>query len=125
MLQTILEGHTDWLTSCAFSSGGTHVVTASKDQTARTWDAAMGALQTPLGGRTSNIWCCAFSCALQTTALDLRLLMLEGHSESVTSCAFSGDDTRVVTASDDKTAKIWDAKTGALQTTLEGHSGVS
>ena len=40
----------------------------------------------------------------------------------VNSAAFSPDGTRVVTASDDKTARVWDAKTGAALATLSGHT---
>jgi WD40 repeat protein len=54
-------------------------VTASQDDTAKLWDAETGAL----------------------------LLTLEGHTWSVLSCAFSPDGTRVVTASYDKTARLW------------------
>ncbi|KAJ1458266.1 WD40-repeat-containing domain protein, partial [Pelagophyceae sp. CCMP2097] len=49
-------------------------------------------------------------------------MMLEGHTEVVTGCAFSPGGKRVVTASGDNTARLWDAETGALQTTLEGHT---
>ena len=55
------------------------MVTASDDQTARLWDAATGK----------------------------ALVTLEGHTDRVWSAAFSPDGTRVVTASFDKTAKIW------------------
>ena len=44
-----------------------------------------------------------------------------GHSGSVKSAVFSPDGTRIVTASDDHTAKVWDAATGALQLDLTGH----
>jgi len=48
----------------------------------------------------------------------------KGHSGSVTSAAFSPDGRRVVTASLDGTARIWDAATRAELVKLKGHSGV-
>ena len=52
-----------------------------------------------------------------------NLLTLEGHSDYVRSVAISNDNTKVVTGSDDKTAKVWDIRTGKNLLTLEGHSG--
>ena len=37
------------------------------------------------------------------------------------SAAFSPDGARVVTASDDKTARVWDAATGKAIAVLSGH----
>ena len=47
--------------------------------------------------------------------------MLKGHVGIVWSAAFDPDGARVVTASMDKTARIWNAKTGVLLAVLKGH----
>jgi WD40 repeat protein/tRNA A-37 threonylcarbamoyl transferase component Bud32 len=49
------------------------------------------------------------------------LLTLKGHTGAVRSASFSPDGSRIVTASQDNTAKVWDAKTGGLVHTLTGH----
>jgi WD40 repeat protein len=52
---------------------------------------------------------------------DFRL-MLSGHEDSVNTAVFSVDGSRVVTASDDKTARVWDATTGKDLVVLRGHT---
>src|SRR6185437_3214970 len=49
------------------------------------------------------------------------VLDLEGHQGTVEFAAFNPDGTRVVTASDDETARIWDAATGQEIMVLRGH----
>ncbi|KAL2048193.1 hypothetical protein N7G274_000104 [Stereocaulon virgatum] len=50
------------------------------------------------------------------------LQILEGHSDNVSSVAFSPDGKQVVSGSDDGTVRLWDSVTGAALQTLEGHS---
>jgi WD40 repeat protein len=50
------------------------------------------------------------------------LQTLEGHNGDVSSVAFSHDSSKLASASDDMTVKVWDASSGACLQTLEGHS---
>jgi len=45
-----------------------------------------------------------------------------GHTDCLNSASFSPDGMRVLTASDDKTARVWDARTGATIAELKGHT---
>ena len=49
------------------------------------------------------------------------LQTLTGHTDAVWSVAFSPDGQRIVSGSDDKTVKIWDANNGKELKTLTGH----
>ena len=48
-------------------------------------------------------------------------LVLRGHSKDLAEARYSPDGRRIVTASDDNTARIWDAETGREQAVLRGH----
>lgn len=53
-------------------------------------------------------------------------LKLQGHTANVTSVSYSADGAKILTASLDHSARIWDASTGAqLTTPLEHESAVS
>jgi hypothetical protein len=51
-----------------------------------------------------------------------ELLSLDGHADEVASVAFSADGKRLASGSQDKTVKVWDARTGREERTLLGHA---
>lgn len=51
------------------------------------------------------------------------IVRLKGHTDWVTACSFSRDGDRIVTASQDKSLKIWDPTSGKELATLAGHRG--
>jgi len=56
-------------------------------------------------------------------AADVQLAVLSGHGDIVLSAVYSRDGTHIVTASADKSARVWDAGTGAQLAVLTGHGG--
>src|SRR5207248_2471555 len=47
---------------------------------------------------------------------------LRGHTNGVNSAVFSADGSRIVTASADHTARVWDAASGRSLAVLRGHT---
>jgi len=60
--------------------------------------------------------------AAQSSALRI---MLQGHNSFVKRAAFSPDGARIVTASADRTARVWDAKSGQVLLKLQGEGPVT
>ncbi len=59
---------------------------------------------------------------LRAETSDPLIRVLSGHADGVGDCAISPDGTFVVSASRDRTIRIWDAATGAERATLVGHT---
>jgi WD40 repeat protein/tRNA A-37 threonylcarbamoyl transferase component Bud32 len=62
-----------------------------------------------------------WECRRFAVLLDSSLKILQGHEARVTTASFSPDGKRIVTASADYTARVWDAATGAAVAVLRGH----
>jgi len=52
----------------------------------------------------------------------VKIKVLRGHKDAVNSCSFTFDDSKIVTASHDKTLRLWDATSGAQVKVYKGHN---
>jgi WD40 repeat protein len=114
------------VSGCAWSPDGTRLVSASRDNTLRIWNAKTGKSALTLLGHTNWVYGCAWSpdgARLVSASADHTLRIwdaqtgesvatLQGHTGSVESCAWSPDGKRIVSASDDGTIRTWHAATG-------------
>jgi WD40 repeat protein/tRNA A-37 threonylcarbamoyl transferase component Bud32 len=124
------------LWSAEFSPDGSRFVTASNDNTARTWDATSGRQIMQFSGHTDRVICAAFSpdgryvvtgsadktARLWEAETGREVLRFIGHTNRVEAARFSHDGRRVITASLDRTVRLWDAATGRALLLLSGHT---
>ena len=87
------SGHSDIVSSLAWSQDGKRVASGSFDTTVQVWDATTGN----------------------------NLLVYQGHANKVTTVMYSYDNVRLASGSVDATVQIWDAATGAHLLTYDAH----
>ena len=103
-LLNTLEGHTDQVNSVAYHPDGHTIASASDDETIRLWNANTGELLNTLEGHTYDVNSVAF------------------HPDGHTIASGGRSSFAVGDGGGDPTIKLWDAKTGKLLKTLEGHT---
>ena len=118
--------HEQEIESAAFSPDGRRVVTASRDHTARVWDAVTGEAITGPIRHGDIVWKAVFSpdgLRVVTASQDGTARVWDArsgqavsralpHRLPVVDASFSPDGRRVVTAGTDSTARVWDVATG-------------
>jgi WD40 repeat protein/TPR repeat protein len=130
--------------TAVYSPDGTRIVTASSDQTARIWEASTGrelavlrdvdrvtcAVYSPDGSQIATLSPKSLRLWDARTGAQLRAFSLPGVSFGTPngdagyrgSAAYSPDGQRIVTTMEDRTARIWDVRTGSVLTVLAGHT---
>ena len=119
-------GHDETVTA-AILIPGDMLATASDDGTVRTWVAQLQpplvrapSTPAPQVGRDPRA---SIDGSTVSLTLNGRELTLAGHTDDVLSVEVSRDGSRVVTASEDGDARVWNARTGETIWTLRGHGG--
>jgi WD40 repeat protein len=109
----------------AVSPDGSFVVSASSDGTLKVWDMASGSVLHTLAGHQGTM------LGSFGTGRSQEQLGWSGHTfetepsfgHRVFRCAVSPDASFIVSASEDRTLKVWDRRTGDEVSTLHGHDG--
>jgi eukaryotic-like serine/threonine-protein kinase len=133
-----LDGHTGAFNSAAFSSDSARVVTTSEDRTARLWDVRTGELLASFEGHRDDISSASFSPdgtqiltasadgtakLWRATSSNVRVA-LDGNLDKLARGALSPDGAKLVTTVEGgPAATLWDARSGKLLASLQGHRG--
>jgi WD40 repeat protein len=135
-VQKILIGHSDAITSIAFSPNGEKAITGSLDNTTKLWDVATGKVEKTFAGHSDVVNAVAFSpdgkkivtgSSDRTAKLwDIDGAVAEktfiGHLSDIKAIAISPNGKKLLTGSSDNTAKLWDIKTGGFEDQLYSFS---
>ncbi|XP_062509455.1 WD repeat-containing protein 37-like isoform X2 [Corticium candelabrum] len=137
-LQLILKEHTGVVIAAEWMCDGKQLVSASWDHVAKLWDAERGECVCTLSGHDQELTNCSthpmkkliITSSRDTTfrLCDIRtptvhaVNVFQGHSNVVTTAAFTSKDN-IVSASDDRTIKVWDLKNmRSALTTIRTHA---
>ena len=129
----VLAGHTGAVLDARFSPDGTNVATGGEDGTVRIWDAetrrelvrgravAPSPAQRVATSSGSEATARLDGTRIQLTRGDGTTSELAGHERVVTSVDFSPDGRRLVSASRDRDAILWDVESGKPLRVLRAH----
>ena len=131
-----LVGHSNAVTSVAFSPDGQTLASGSEDKTIEMWKLEAGKRWYTLTGHSDWVTCVTFSPDGRTLASSGRdrtihiwdlnkgkwWYALRGHADRVSAVAFSPNGQVLASSSRDKTVQLWDLNKGRWMSSLTGHA---
>jgi small GTP-binding protein len=106
------SGHKAWIHRLAWSSDGRTLASGSQDETIQLWDVETGVRRRILSGHADSV----FS---ESWRPERRILALGSEKNTL---SWYPDRQILASGSRDKTIRLWDADSGELLRTLEGHT---
>lgn len=132
-----LSGHTDTVSSLAFSADGTFLASGGMDGRVKVWEVASGRCAQTLEGPGDAVewvqWhpkggvllagAADFTAWMWLAATGACMQVFSGHSGPVTCGSFTPDGKGVVTGGGegDASLRLWNPKTGECTLTVQGH----
>ena len=123
-------GHTNSVSSVAYSLDGKYLATGSADGV-KLWNVTTGEHVKKLNGQGNVVYSPDGKYIASRTSKVVNLSEVatgecikrfEGHTDTIYSVAYSPDGKYIASGSEDKTIKLWEVATGECIKTLIGHS---
>jgi hypothetical protein len=135
-LEQSIENHADWVLGVAFSPDGKHLLTCSRDKTAKVWDLTTKESVLTFPDHQNTVWGVAAKADGKLAFSvgedgQLRTWNATGEGKQVRAVGTGGPTFKVVlhpklplmaTCGADKLVRLWNPDTGAALKTLTGHA---